>query len=95
MKNKTETEAAVKAKSDEEYAPGPGMIVGKVVRRWGVDGDLVLQRLQGKVIHVTLPSGDVVTGVLVGYNEYTLTLTVGGEGVLLNKGFFVSVKLAT
>ncbi len=95
MRNKTETEATVKAKVDEGYAPGPGMIAGKVVRRWGVDGDLVLQRLQGKVIHITLPSGDVVTGVLVGYNEYTLTLTVNGEGLLFNKSFFVSVKLAT
>ncbi len=92
MKSKTETTAAESAKAkNDKVSPEPA----RLPRRWGVEGDLVLQRLQGKVIHITLPSGDVVTGVLVGYNEYTLTLTVNGEGLLFNKSFFVSVKLAT
>lgn len=55
-------------------------------RRWGLDGDKVLERLQNKIIMVRMADGATLTGGLVGYTEYTVTLKTVDGLKMVNKG---------
>ena len=55
-------------------------------RRWGLDGDQVLERLQNRLVGARMLDGATLTGGLVGYTEYTITLK-GADGLkVVNKG---------
>ena len=61
-------------------------------KRWGLDGDRVLEKLQGKMVLVRLADGTSIAGQLAGYTEYTLTLRCSDGVKLLNKGYMVIVE---
>ena len=63
-----------------------------VPRRWGLDGDRVLEKLQSKLVLIRLADGTSIAGQLVGYNEYTMTLRCTDGVKLLSKGFAVVVE---
>ena len=62
------------------------------VRRWGLDGDAVLERLQKAVVELKLTDGSTLTGQLVGYSEYQITLKTDREVLLVNKGAVVLLR---
>jgi len=55
-------------------------------RRWGLDGDKMLERLQNKLVVVHMADGVNLTGGLVGYTEYTVTLKTVDGLKMVNKG---------
>lgn len=83
-----------------EYHAGGAKVQGaakptKPVRRWGLDGDAVLEKLQRVAVELRLADGSTVSGYLVGYNEYTYTLK-GDDGVaVVNKGHVLAVRPKT
>lgn len=63
-------------------------------RRWGLDGDKVLEKLQGKMVLVRLHDGSSLVGQLAGYTEYNVTLRCADGVKLINKGFMVTLEPA-
>jgi len=80
----TKAETKPEAKSGGRSLPAP--------QRWGLDGDRVLEKLQGKTVLVRLADGASIAGQLVGYSEYTLTLRCSDTVRLVNKGHMVSIE---
>jgi small nuclear ribonucleoprotein (snRNP)-like protein len=46
---------------------------------WGIDEKQVLADLRRRPVELHLQSGDTLTGVLVGYNRYWLTILLQAE----------------
>jgi hypothetical protein len=80
------TDTKVEPKAEERPKPAP--------QRWGLDGDRVLEKLQGKMILVRLADGTSIAGQLVGYHPYTLTLRCSDGVKLVNKGHVVVLEPA-
>jgi len=80
------TDKKVEVKAEEKPKPPP--------KRWGLDGDRVLEKLQSKMVLVRLADGTSILGQLVGYTEYTLTLRCSDGVKLVNKGHVVVVEPA-
>jgi hypothetical protein len=55
-------------------------------RHWGLDGDVILQRLQKCKIGIATNDGATLTGRLVGYNEFTLSILHEDGLRVYNKG---------
>ena len=55
-------------------------------RTFGVDSDVLIDRLEKKTVRVVLTNGDELVGVLIGATPYTLTLLLGDVPTVVNKG---------
>lgn len=52
----------------------------------------MLAKLQRARVDVLLADGSTISGALVGYTEYTLTVKENGSTALLNKGHVVAIR---
>jgi len=57
---------------------------------WGLTQEAVLQKLQGRRVVLRMADGGELSGTLIGYNDYSLTLADDdGLVCVINKGHIV------
>lgn len=80
----TDTKTTEKAEVKEERLP----------RQFGLRPDKVLQKLQNCLVALQLTDGQVLTGQLVGYDEYTYVIRSSTGVVVVHKGQVVTLRPA-
>ncbi len=61
---------------------------------WGITDLQALEAFQAKTLEVHMANGDVLTGDLVGYGSYSLTLKVDDQVIVVGKGAIAWYGLA-
>ena len=80
--------------TDTKVEPKPEVKEERLPRQFGLRPDKVLLKLQNCLVALALTDGQVLTGQLVGYDEYTYVVRSTSGVVVAHKGQVVTLRPA-